>query len=653
MATVQTHPRQEAPVDGQTIDGQVIDGQALVETVVVPKNGENDRLSPASMTAQPSMTAQRDRLAQFQFLAEDDTQESEAPGRSRTVVIAVAAVGGVLLLAAVAAALLIPRGPDHSKLLTAPVTLGDLVITVTAKGNLESANSKNVKCEVESTNGSKIRWIIDNGEKVTKGTKLVEFDKSALDEQIKTQEINLKTAGAVRDQAKNDYATAAEAVKEYEEGTFKQEVAIAKQNLTIAENSLQHGTRMFNKGYISQLQLETMRFERDKADMAVNTLEKYTKTKMLIDLKGKLATAKTKMESEDDKYKLEQSKLARLKEQMDNCVILAPQDGMVEYAVERNRWGGGQQTTIEVGSVIPLGRDILRMPDLTQMQAKVMVNETKVERIKPGLKAVIKLAQGIEYNGVVESVANQADQKAFFAAAVTEFPVIVRITDPLRGNDKPGMSVDAVITVDDGHRNATRVPVTAVIHNGNESLCWVKTRTGAQRRVLKLRTNGDKSNPSRITDDSFYAVEEGLTEGEQVVVNPGVIPEAKVAEQAAKEAREKAAKEKKEKEKEAAEKAKTAADGGAKKGQEGGAKGAGKQFSSDWWKAMDKNKDGKLSRDEATGRMADGFDNMDKNKDGFVDEGEIQAAMEMRKKFSGAGSGAAGSGAPKSAAVQP
>ena len=637
MATLQTQPRQEAPVGGQ----------ALVDTVVAPQNGERN---------QPS-SPHREGLGQFQFLAEDDVEEgSEAPKRSRTVLIAVAALVGVTLFAAVAVALLAPGRTDQSKLIPEKLTRGALVITVTAKGNLESGNSKNIKCEVESTSGSKIRWIIDNGEKVTKGTKLVEFDKSALDEQIKQQEINLKTAGAVRDQAKNDYATAAEAVKEYEEGTYRQEfqkltsqVVITKQNLTSAENSLRHGTQMFRKGYISELQLESLRFgvtsgkiDMDTAETAVSTLEKHTRKKMLIDLQGKLATAKTKMESEVDKYKLEQSKLERLNEQMGKCVILAPQDGMVEYAVERNRWGGGQPTAIEVGSVIPLGKDILRMPDLMQMQAKVMVNETKVDRVKSGMPAVIKLAQGTAYNGVVDYVANQSDQKGFLGAGVTEFPVVVKITDSLRGNDKPGMSVDAVITVDDGHHDVLRVPVTAVVHSGEESLCWVKTRSGPEKRVLKLRGNGDKSNPTLVTDDSFFVVEEGLTEADEVVVNPRVIPEARLAEQAAKEASEKAAKEKKEKE--AAEKAKTPADGGPKGKKDAGLKSGGKK-SFDLMQ-FDKNGDGKIAKDELPEQMRGMFDFFDTNKDGFIDAKERADAAERAKKFQGGAGGGAG-GVPK------
>ncbi|HLW64008.1 MAG TPA: hypothetical protein VKS79_01735, partial [Gemmataceae bacterium] len=38
---------------------------------------------------------------------------------------------------------------------------------------------------------------------------------------------------------------------------------------------------------------------------------------------------------------------------------------------------------------------------------------------------------------------------------------------------------------------------------------------------------------------------------------------------------------------------------------------------------MDKNKDGKISRDEAQGRIKENFDRIDTNKDGFLDREEL------------------------------
>ena len=57
--------------------------------------------------------------------------------------------------------------------------------------------------------------------------------------------------------------------------------------------------------------------------------------------------------------------------------------------------------------------------------------------------------------------------------------------------------------------------------------------------------------------------------------------------------------------------------------------------------ALDKDGDGKISKDEAPGGMKDRFDSMDSNGDGFIDKAEQAALM---KRFQGAGGGRPGGG---------
>jgi len=48
------------------------------------------------------------------------------------------------------------------------------------------------------------------------------------------------------------------------------------------------------------------------------------------------------------------------------------------------------------------------------------------------------------------------------------------------------------------------------------------------------------------------------------------------------------------------------------------------------FEALDKNKDGKISKDEARGLWTDNFAQLDKNKDGMLDRQEVEAACSLR-----------------------
>ena len=333
-----------------------------------------------------------------------------------------------------------------STLMTHRVAKGELTVTVTEDGNVESASNVDIKCQVAG--GSAILSIVKDGSLVKKGDKLVELDQSVIEDQINQQKITFEKARSSVIQAEKDYEVAQISVEEFLEGTFKQQlqdqqaaITIAEENLRTAQNSLQHTQRMFRKGYVSQLELEGQQFsvqraqlELDSARTAIEVLEKYTKVKTMEDLQSKVETAKAKMESEKAAFALEEARLKKLEVQMDSCVIYAPGDGMVVFANEQSqgRFGSQSQSMIEEGAQVRERQTILRLPDLAQMQVKVAVHESKVESLARDMPARIRI-QGRDYTGTVASVANQPEPTSFFSASVKEYATIVRIGEKAQG----------------------------------------------------------------------------------------------------------------------------------------------------------------------------------------------------------------------------
>lgn len=572
-----------------------------------------------------------------------------------------------------------PKGSVPGTMLTHVVQPGDLVITVTEDGNLESANNVDIKCEVAG--GSTILWIVKDGKLVEKGEELARLDSSQLEDQINQQKINYEKARANLVQAEKDYNVAKIAVQEYLEGTYRKElqelekqITIALENLRSAENMLQHTQSMFRKGYVSPLQLETQQFsvERAKLDLATaqtakEVLEKFTKVKMLQDLESKRDTAEARKNSERAAFELEESRLKRLLAQLEKTVIRAPQAGMVVYANDPTRGRmGSQSPQIEEGAMVREQQTIFRLPDLSQMQVKVTVHESKVDQIKPGMRARIRV-QAQEFQGTVSSVANQPEPTMWFSSQVKEYATYVKIDGEAK-DLRPGMTAEVEILV--AHlKDVLSVPVAAVVEQRGKYYCWVRKGNQVERRPLVLGASNDK----------FIEVKDGLAAGDEVVLNPrAVVAEAR-SEEPVPESTEVDVGKKfgvpsgppssaggdrgpsagtgtgrgevsqvRPSSGPPGERGPGAGPPDASPGPMGGpgkggpGRGPGKGFD---LTELDKDGDGKISRQEAPERMQGFFDMVDTNKDGFLDKAEL-AAMLAKFRRAKPGATAPGPGGP-------
>jgi HlyD family secretion protein len=397
------------------------------------------------------------------------------------------------------------------------VKRGDLVVTVTEDGSLESAENLDVKCEVAG--GTTIVWIIEDGKRVTKGTELLRLDSSKLAEDVGVQKIAYEKARAASIKSAKDYAAATIAVQEYTEGTYMKDlgeaeskVAIALETLHSAESSLQHAERMRRKGYISTLQLEAQKtvVERAKvelgtAELARNVIKRYTGPKMTTELESKRDSAEATRDGDKAALEVESAKLKRLTAQLEKCVVRAPKDGLVIYANERMYYGD-RDSEVKAGMKVHEEETILRLPDLSKMQAKASVHEAKVDQIHPGMRARIRV-QERDFQGCVVSVANRPEN-SWFMATVKKYPVKVQIDGEPR-ELRPGMTAEVEILV--AHlKDVISLPVAAVAEKGGQVFCCVKKGDALERRNVVLGQGNDK----------FVEVKQGVEVGDVVVLNP-------------------------------------------------------------------------------------------------------------------------------------
>ncbi len=533
---------------------------------------------------------------------------------------------------------------------------GDLVITITEDGTLQSSSNLDIKCEV--TGGTTILWLVQDGSHVDEGDELVRLDSSLIEEQVNTQKIAYERAQATRIEAERLFSASKIAVQEYIEGTYLQQmqtieanITIAMENLRSAENTYYYTERMARKGYVASLQRESQAFavERSKLDLAnartaKEVLEKFTRAKTVEDLESKRDTAEAKMRSEQAAFELEEGKLKRLTNQLEKCTIRAPRAGMVIYANDQPRFGS-QAVSIEEGAAVRQSQSILRLPDLDHMEVKTLVHESKVERLRLGMRARVRV-QGVDYQGTISYIANQAEAANFLAANVKDFSTIVKIDDEEIPHDgehqlRPGMTASVEILV--AHiPNALSVPIMSVREMGSHSFCWVKEGNRVVRREVEVGQNNDK----------VIEIKTGLTAQDWVLLNPAPYASDLAIEFKAKgetiDVKQRYGDAPEKPKKDPAARSGGAANGAAPGGGAPGGGGSGGGRNRNIMQ-FDKDGDGKVSREEAPEEMARFFDRVDENQDGFIDRKEAAAAAARRKQREaeaggGAGAGGGGSG---------
>lgn len=417
------------------------------------------------------------------------------------------------------------RRPKDYNIVLHNVARDDFALTVTERGEVESAGVTEVISEVKSKNtpGLSILRIVPEGTVVKKGDFLVELDSSALREERTAEQILVNTAAALVVQSRNLYETALIAKEEYLNGTYVQErqtieseVFVAEENLSRAEEYHEFSKRLAAKGYINQLQLEADKFaveksrkELDAAKTKLNVIDNYTKAKMLKTLESDIAIAKAKWESDKNSLELEEEKLKEINDQIAKCTLVAPKDGTVTYAHNRQNWGG-DEFVVKEGAVIRERQAVIRLPDPTKMRVALNVNESLIQYVQPGMPATIAPigTGGRALRGSVDKINQYAEPGGWRKANVKEYKALVSIDDP-GAELRSGMTASVTIRCEE-IPDAIQAPVQSVYAHGKDFYAFVFNNGNWEARPLKVGP----------TNDKFFVIEQGLAEGDRVAMNP-------------------------------------------------------------------------------------------------------------------------------------
>jgi HlyD family secretion protein len=412
-------------------------------------------------------------------------------------------------------------------IVTYHVRKGTLEVTVNERGNLESAENKDVHNLVEGT--TTIIFIEPEGKEVKKGDKVVELDAATLRDNLKNQQITTKQAEAAYAQSMLTREVAEVAVREYREGTYKQQletvngdIALAEAEVSRAQDRLIWTTQMVDKKYISpaQKQSETLalnkaKFTLEQTQTSKKVLQDFTYEKTLKELGAEVEKARSDELAKKATYELEKDKEEKLNKQIRNCILIAPGDGLVVYANEPGRMGGNQQIQIEEGASVRERQKIFSLPDITQMRVNTKVHESMVNKIAEGkgLRAKIRVDAFAtqELTGRVTGVNPMADQNAMFGSDIKVYTTFVAIEGSLPGL-RPGMSAQVEILVE-RKDDVLSIPVQALLEIKGKNYVWVKSGDHFNQLEVSLGLSNDK----------LVEVKTGLKEGDQIAMTPTLL----------------------------------------------------------------------------------------------------------------------------------
>ncbi|MEI8017685.1 MAG: efflux RND transporter periplasmic adaptor subunit [Schlesneria sp.] len=390
-----------------------------------------------------------------------------------------------------------------------------------------------------------------------------------------------------------------------------------------------------------------------------------------------LAQKKAELRARELTFEVESKKYERLIAQIKACKIYASQDGQVVYANVRDG-RSTENVMIDVGVGVRERQAIINLPDLDSMKVNARIHESRISMVRQKMPVIVKIDAYPEevFHGEVDMVASVPSSTGGFGSTTKEYEAVVRITDETDKVNKlrPGLTATTEVLVE-RRDDVLQIPVQANITIGAKQFVFVVTGKKVDLRPIKVGK----------TNSNFIEVLDGLVEGDGVVMNPHSHFKKEISDLEVEQAKEQSKESNKAPEiiapakpaegvspaapmKKPGEGATAAGPAGSRperspsaggserpaagpgggegRPQGGPSDGGGRPPGSGGGGAgfdpmarfndMDKDQDGKVTKDEATGRMADNFDNFDTDSDGSVTKDEYLGAI---AKFRGGGGG--------------
>ena len=370
----------------------------------------------------------------------------------------------------------------------AEVKPGPFEVWTVYDGSLESRVQQDIMSFMGGS--AAIMELAPEGSAVREGDVLVRFDSSQAERDVLRLERDYAAAKA-------EFESLSKAKLPLELRDLEVRLGDARANYSSEEQYLTDCRQLQKEDLISEQEVKQQELKVQAAKAAMDGLE------FQLDLTRKylhpsaLEKAQSAMASAEQELNL-------AKEQLKNCAVRAPADGMVVY---RPVHVGGEYRTARVGDTLYRNLPFMALPDMSKpvVQCNVPESELSLVRVGSEVQVVPVAYSDLKLAGKVVSVGSMAQS----VAGRPEWQRYFRVTIGLADSDtrlRAGMSVRAYI-LSYANSNSLAVPRTAVQWDNETATCEVVRGGRKDRRELQLG----------MANEQFFEVLKGLEPGERVV----------------------------------------------------------------------------------------------------------------------------------------
>jgi HlyD family secretion protein len=236
--------------------------------------------------------------------------------------------------------------------------------------------------------------------------------------------------------------------------------------------------------------------------------------------------AQAEVEAAEFSVKSAEASLSEAREALMKTTVYAPMSGTISLLLVEE----GERV---VGTEMMTGTEILRIADLSRMEAQVEVNENDIIKVKLNDTAIIEVDAYLDHNfrGVVTEIANSATTTGVSADQVTTFDVKIFILPESysqlmeatgKNPFRPGMSTTVDIQTEIKYDIIT-VPIQAVTTRTDSSDVYTSLADEEEKTIV-FASDGiyalAREVRTGIQDNNFIEIISGLEENTDVISAP-------------------------------------------------------------------------------------------------------------------------------------